>query len=81
MLSNLDMSKDLILYIFSTDYNIALVLTLKDVDKRGEHLIAFHCKTLKEYDAKYNFVEKKIFAIVKGLKTFMHFITSSKTIV
>lgn len=36
---------------------------------------------LKEYEAKYNFVEKKALPIVKGLKKFWHFIAYNKTTV
>lgn len=47
VLSNPDMSKDFIMYVFFSNYRIVVVLTQKDVDKRGEHPIAFHSKTLK----------------------------------
>ncbi|XP_059075179.1 uncharacterized protein LOC131875162 [Cryptomeria japonica] len=79
VLSNPNMSKDLIMYVFSSDYSIVVLLTQKDADKRGEHSIAFHSKTLKEYEAKYNFVEKQALAIVKFLKKFRHFIAYNKT--
>lgn len=81
MLSNPDMSKDFIIYVFSSHYSIVVVLTQKDADKRVEHPIVFHSKTLKEYEAKYNFFEKKALAIVKGLKMFRHFIAYNKTTV
>lgn len=79
MLSNLDMSKDFIMYVFSGHYSIAMVLTQKGMEKGSEHPIAFHSKTLKEYEAKYNFVEKKSLVVVKELKKFRHFIAYNKT--
>jgi len=42
---------------------------------------AFHSKTLHEYEAKYNFVEKKAFTIVKGLKKFRHLIAGGKVMI
>lgn len=79
VLSNPDMSKDFIMYVFSSHYHIAVVLTQKDADKKGEYPITFHSKTLKEYEAKNNFIEKKALVIVKGLKKFRHFIACNKT--
>lgn len=67
--------------MFSLAISIVVVLTQKDADKRGEHPIAFHSKTLKEYGAKYNFVEKQALVVFKGLKKFMHFIAYNKTTV
>lgn len=58
MLSNSDMSKDFIMYVFSGQYSIAMVLTQKDDEMGSEYPIAFHSKTLKEYEAKYKFVKK-----------------------
>lgn len=81
VLSNSDMSKDFIMYVFSRHYSIVVVLTQKDVEKGSEHPIAIHSKTLKEYEAKYNFVEKKTLAIVKGLTKFRNFITYNNTTV
>lgn len=79
VLSNLDMSKDFIMYVFSSHYSIAKVLTQKDIEKGSEHPISFHSKTLKEYEAKYNFVKKQALAVVKGLKKYRHFIACNKT--
>lgn len=56
-----------------------MVLTQKDTKKGSENPIAFHSKTLKEYDVKYNFVEKQALVVVKGLKKFRHFIARNKT--
>lgn len=58
-----------------------MVLTQKDAQKGGEHPTAFHSKTLKDYEARYNFVEKQALATVKGLKKFRHFIACNKTMV
>lgn len=81
VLSNPNMTKDFIMYVFSSPHSIVVVLTQKKAESSGEHPIAFHSKTLKEYEAKYNFVEKKDLAMVKGLKKFRHFITCNKTMV
>lgn len=58
MLSNPDMAKDFIMYVFSGPYSIVVVLTQKEAETNGEHPIAFHSKTLKEYEEKYNFIKK-----------------------
>lgn len=79
VLSNPNMSKDFIMYVFSGQYSITMVLTQKDVKKGSKHPIAFHSKTLKEYEAKYNFVKNQALAVVKGLKKFRHFIACNKT--
>lgn len=79
VLSNRNMSRDLIMNVFSNNYSIVMVLTQKDADKKGEYPIPFHSKNLKEYEAKYNFVEKQALTIVKGLKKFRHFIACNKT--
>lgn len=52
ILANLDMSQDLIMYIFASDFSIAIVLTQKDMESKSEHPIAFHSKTLKAYEIK-----------------------------
>lgn len=79
VLSNPDMSKDFIMYVFFGHHSIAMVLTQKDAQKEGEHLIAFHSKTLNNYEAQYNFVEKQALVAIKGLKKFRHFIPCNKT--
>lgn len=40
------------MYVFSGQHSIAMVLTQKDARKGGEHPIAFHSKTLKDYEAR-----------------------------
>lgn len=79
VLSNPDMSKDFIMYVYFGQHGIAMVLTQKDIQKGGEHPIAFHSKTLKDYELCYNFVEKQALAAIKGLKKFRHFIAYNKT--
>ena len=69
------------MYAFSSKSSIATVLTQKDDEGKGEHLVAFYSWTLKEYEMNYNFVERQAFAIVKGLKNILHLISCNKVFV
>lgn len=66
------------MYVYASNFSIVVMLTHKDAEGTWEHPIAFHLKTLKDYEIKYNFMEKHTFSIVKGLKKFKHFISSNK---
>lgn len=79
LLVNHELSKDFIMYVYASEFSITMVLTHKDNEGKGEHLIAFHSRTLKIYKVKYKFVEKQAFTIVKGLKKFRHFNACNKT--
>lgn len=68
MFANPDFSKEFIMYVYGSKHSIATMLTQKNEDKKGKHPIAFRSITLKEYEKKYNFIEKQAFNIVKGLK-------------
>lgn len=81
VLSNPDMTKDFIMYVFSSPYSIVVVLTQREAELGGKHPIAFHSNNLKEYEVRYNFFEKQALAMVKGLEKFRHFIAYNKTTV
>lgn len=81
VLVNPDLSKDFIMYVYNSDFSIAMFLAQKDDDGKSEHPIAFYSWTLKRHEVNYNFVERWSFVIVKGLKKFQHLIACNKTIV
>lgn len=75
---NLDYEKDFILYTFGGEPSISIVLTQLN-DKNLEHPIAFFSEGLKDYELKYNYVEKQVLTIVRALNKFRHMLSNNKT--
>jgi len=69
------------MYVYGGEFSVAAVLTQKDDQQEGEHPIAFFSRTLREYEARYNFVEKQAYAMVKALKKFRHMVTGNKILI
>jgi len=67
------------MYVYG-EHSVAVVLTQKD-DKEGEHSIAFFSRTLREYESRYNFIEKQAYAMLKALKKFRHLVTRNKILI
>ena len=69
--------KDFILYTLGGESSIYVVLTQTN-DKDEEHPIAFFSEGIKEYEDKYNYVEKQALAFIRALKKFRHLLSHNK---
>ena len=47
-------------------------------DKNEEQPIAFFSEGIKEYEDKYNYVEKKALVVITNLKKFRHLVSHNK---
>ena len=74
---NPNFEKDFILYTLGGESSISIVLTQKN-DKNEEQPIAFFSEGLKEYEDKYNYVEKQALAVIRALKKFRHLLSHYK---
>jgi len=69
------------MYVYGGEFNVVVVLIQKDDQEEGEHPIAFFSRTLREYESRYNFMEKKAYVMVKALKKFRHLVTGNKILI
>jgi uncharacterized protein YebE (UPF0316 family) len=69
VLANLDYIKEFLIFSFTSENTIAVVVLQKN-DEGFEQLIAFFSKILREAELKYDMLEKKQYAMVKALKDF-----------
>lgn len=70
-----DYTQDFILFSFSSEHTMAVVL----LQKRGDHerTIAFFNKAIRDAALKYNIIEKQALTLVKALKDFRVYILHS----
>ena len=80
MLVSLHFSKDFLNFSFASQDTIAIVLLQKNADGL-EKTIAFFSKTLRDFELKYNTLEKQAYSLVNALKFFRIYIMHSKIIV
>ena len=59
---------------------MAVVLLQKD-NEGLDHPIAFFSKTLRDFEMKYDPIEKQAYALIKSLKTFRIYILHAKVFV
>jgi hypothetical protein len=64
-----DYSKEFLIFSFSSEETIAVVL-LKNNEEGHEHSIVFFRKSLRDVELKYDILEKYAYALVKALKSF-----------
>lgn len=70
-------AKPFYIYSFASDHSCASMLT-QNLDKGDEHPIAFMSAPLKDAKFRYPNVEKKNYALVRGVKKFNHYILRNK---
>ena len=76
---NLNYSKDLMIFYFSSEYTIVGVLLQKNKDGH-EQPIAIMSRVLKNYELNYPTMEKQASALVKSLTHFRTYVDYSKII-
>lgn len=54
------------MHAYGVKKSIAAVITQKE-DRNEECLVIFFSKTLHNHEDRYNFIEKKVYAIMKAL--------------
>ena len=74
-----DFQKDFIIFYFSSEHTIAVVLLQKN-DQGYEQPIAFFSKSLRDATLKYNIMEKQALALVMAIKDFRVYILYSHII-
>jgi hypothetical protein len=74
-----DYTKDFLLFSFSSEHTIAIVLLQKNSEGH-EKPIAFFSKSLRDAALNYNITEKKDFSLVKVIKDFRVYILHSHII-
>jgi hypothetical protein len=80
MLAKLDFEKEFIIYINATEEAIFAILMQCD-DQVNEKPVAYMSQSLSDYEFKYSYIEKHVFALVKVVENFRHFILSKHTLV
>jgi hypothetical protein len=73
-----DLSKDFLLYTFSSDHSLAVVLTQKD-EQGYEYPITFMNTRLQGVEMNYPLVDKKAFVVHKEIKPFRTYIFKNHT--
>lgn len=77
-LVNPNYEKDFILYTLRGDASIYVVVT--QLNQEGlEQQIAFFNEGLKEYELRYNYVEKQVIIVVSALKKFRHILSNNRS--
>ena len=76
-LISLDYTKSFYIFSFASYDTVAAVLLQKD-DEGLDHPIAFFSKTLRDFELKYDPIEKQYYALMKSLKTFRIYILHAK---
>lgn len=71
--------RDFILFSFSSEHTIAIVLLQKN-DQGYEQPIAFFRKALRDAPLEYNIMENQAFSLVKGIKDFRVYILYSHVV-
>jgi hypothetical protein len=74
-----DYSKEILIFSFSYDNTIVVVLLQRN-EHNQEQPIAFFSKSLRDCEFKYKIIEKQAYALVKALKTFRVYVLHSKII-
>jgi hypothetical protein len=80
LLANPDYLKDFVIFSFTSEHTIAIVLLQKN-EEGFEQPIAFFSKSLRDAELKYDIMEKQAYAMVKALKAFKTYVLHSKIIV
>jgi hypothetical protein len=68
--------KELFIFSFSSVHTIYVVLFQKN-EENQEQPIAFFNRSLRDVELRYSILEKKAYALVKGLKEFRDYIFHS----
>jgi hypothetical protein len=79
VLASLDYTKKFLIFYFSSEHTIAVVLLHKN-EEVFERPIAFFSKSLRDTELKYDILEKQAYAMVKALKDFRTYVLHSKII-
>jgi hypothetical protein len=79
VLTSPDYLKYFLIFSFSSEHTIAVVLLQKD-DEGFESPIVFFSKSLRDAELKYDIIEKQAYAMVKALKAFRTYVLHSKII-
>ena len=79
VLTNPQFDREFIIFSFSSQHTIAIVLLQKD-DQGNEKPIAFFSKALRDAPLKYQIMEKQAYALVKAIKDFRIYILYSHVI-
>ena len=76
VLINPNYSKEFLIFSFSSEDTIAFVLLQRN-DQGYEQPISFFNKTLRDFELKYDIMEKQAYALVKALKSFRVYVLQS----
>lgn len=79
VLINPDYQKPFQVFSFASSSSIVVVLLQKN-DEEKENSITLFNKILRDYELKYNILEKHIYALVKALKAFRTYVLQSQII-
>jgi hypothetical protein len=72
--------KEFIIYTDATEKEVYAILILCD-DEFNENPVAYMNQSLSYYEFKYSYIEKHVFALVKDVENFCHFILGNHTLV
>jgi hypothetical protein len=72
--------KEFTMYINATKEAVSVVLMQND-DQVNEKLVAYMIQSLSDDEFKYSFIEKHVFALVKVVEKFRHFMLGKHTLV
>jgi hypothetical protein len=70
-------SKEFMIFSFASENTIVVVLLQRN-EQGYDHPISFFSKTLRDYELKYDIVEKQASALVKALKSFRIYVLQSE---
>jgi hypothetical protein len=79
VLANPDYTKEFLIFSFTSEHTIAVVLLQKN-EEGFEQPISFFSKSLRDAELKYDILEKQAYAMVKALKDFRTYVLHSKII-
>jgi hypothetical protein len=71
--------KDFLIFSFSSEHIVAVVLIQKN-EEGFKQPIAFFSKSLRDAELRYDIIEKQAYAMVKVLKAFRTYVLHSKVI-
>jgi hypothetical protein len=79
VLISLDYSKDFLIFSFASFDTVAAILLQKNVEGLDQP-IAFFSRALRDAKLKYDIMDKKVYALVKALKSFRVYVLHSRVI-
>jgi len=79
VLINPDYSKDFLIFSFSSENTIVAIL-LQNNSEEKKQPIAFFSRSLRDVELRYATFEKKVYALVKALKSFRDYVLHSTVV-